>query len=68
MSPEKQKQLQHHIQGILHSNALAHRHAAEVAEHLGLLHCYIDKHNGKTSGGGLPTDHEQVYQGGTEEA
>ena len=34
MSPEKQKMLWHHIQGILHSNMLAHRHAAESAEHL----------------------------------
>ena len=34
MSPQKQKELRHHVQGILHSNVLAHRHAAEVAEHL----------------------------------
>ena len=34
MSPQKQKELRHHVQGILHSNVLAHRHAPEVAEHL----------------------------------
>ena len=34
MSPQKQKESLHHVQGILHSNALAHRHAAKVAEHL----------------------------------
>ena len=34
MSPEKQQELTHHVQGILHSNALAHRYAAAVAEYL----------------------------------
>ena len=34
MSPEKQQELTHHVQGILRSNALAHRHEAAVAEHL----------------------------------
>ena len=34
MSPQKQKDLQRHVQGILHLKALAHRHAAAVAEHL----------------------------------
>ena len=34
MTPQKQKELQHHVQGILHSNKLAHRHAADAAEHL----------------------------------
>ena len=34
MSPEKQKELTHHVQGILHSNALAHKHTAAAAEHL----------------------------------
>ena len=34
MTPQKQKELRHHVQGILHSNALAHRHAADAAEHL----------------------------------
>ena len=34
LMPEKQKELRHHMQGILHSNASAYRHAADVAEHL----------------------------------
>ena len=34
MSPEKQKELTHHVQGILCSNTLAHKHAAAAAEHL----------------------------------
>ena len=34
MSLDKQKKLTHHIQGILSSNALAHKHAAAAAEHL----------------------------------
>ena len=34
MSPEKQQELTHHVQGILRENALAHKHAAAAAEHL----------------------------------
>ena len=34
MSPEKQKQLTYHVQGILQENVLAHKHAAAAAEHL----------------------------------
>ena len=34
MSPEKQQELTHHVQGILRSNTLAHKHAAAAAEHL----------------------------------
>ena len=34
MSQEKQQELTHHVQCILHSNALAHRHAAAAAEPL----------------------------------
>ena len=34
MSPEKQKQLTYHVQGILRENTLAHKHAAAAVEHL----------------------------------
>ena len=34
MSPDKQKELTYHVQGILSSNTLAHKHAAAAAEHL----------------------------------
>ena len=34
VSPEKQKELTHHVQGILWENALAHKHAVAAAEHL----------------------------------
>ena len=34
LSPEKQKELRYHVQGILEVNALAHKHAVEAAEHM----------------------------------
>ena len=32
--PEKQEELRYHVQGILHLNMIAHKHAADMAEHL----------------------------------